>query len=109
MENLRLLRREKDITMKKLGKNLGLAESTISLYETGKRQPDFETLSKIAEYFNVSVDYLLGNSDIRNPYKEDPDSDLRRIERARRNMPQEEKERMMKVLEAAFDKYLPEK
>ena len=38
---------------------IGVAESTISQYETGKREPDFETLLKLGEFFNVSVDYLL--------------------------------------------------
>ena len=59
MEALRRLRREKGISMKELGKKIGVAESTISQYETGKREPDFETLLKLGEFFNVSVDYLL--------------------------------------------------
>lgn len=46
--------------MKELGIEIGVAESTISQYETGKRQPDYETLLKLSEYFGVSVDYLLG-------------------------------------------------
>ena len=59
MEALRRLRRVKGISMKELGKKIGVAESTISQYETGKREPDFETLLKLGEFFNVSVDYLL--------------------------------------------------
>ena len=46
--------------MKELGATIGVAESTISQYETGKRQPDYETLLRLSEYFGVSVDYLLG-------------------------------------------------
>lgn len=45
--------------MKELGAEVGVAESTISQYETGKRQPDYETLLKLGEFFGVSVDYLL--------------------------------------------------
>ena len=48
--------------MKWLGDKIGVAESTISQYETGKRQPDHETMCKIADVFNVSVDYLLGRT-----------------------------------------------
>lgn len=59
MEALRRLRKEKGISMKELGVKIGVAESTISQYETGKREPDFETLLKLGEFFNVSVDYLL--------------------------------------------------
>lgn len=45
--------------MKELGHILGLAESTISQYETGKRDPDYETLLKLGEFFGVSVGYIL--------------------------------------------------
>ena len=69
---LKELRKEKNITMKKLGEKIGVAESTISLYESGKRQPDNVTLLKIADYFNVSVDYLLGrNNTEKKPVLED--------------------------------------
>lgn len=59
MENLKKLRKEKGISLKELGAIIGVAESTVSLYENGKRQPDYETLLRLAEYFNVSADYLL--------------------------------------------------
>lgn len=61
MQNrIREIRKQHGITMKQLGQELGLGESTISQYETGKRQPDNETLLKISEYFDVTVGYLLG-------------------------------------------------
>jgi repressor LexA len=60
---IRMLRKEKRMTMKQLGKIVGVAESTISQYETGKRQPDYNVLCGIAEFFGVSVDYLLGRQD----------------------------------------------
>lgn len=63
MLKLRELRKQKNLSMKELGSILGLAESTISLYENGKREPDIATLKKIANYFNVSVDELLGCND----------------------------------------------
>lgn len=66
MERLRELRKEKGISLKELGVAIGVAESTMSLYENGKRQPDYETLLKFAEYFNVSVDYLIGKSEFKN-------------------------------------------
>lgn len=62
MEKLKELRKRKNLTMKELGSQLNLAESTISLYENGKREPDLSTLTKIAHYFNVTTDYLLGKS-----------------------------------------------
>lgn len=59
MLKLRELRKKCGLTMKELGAEIGVAESTISQYETGKRQPDYETLLKLGEFFGVSVDYIL--------------------------------------------------
>ena len=59
MMKLRELRKEKGISLKKLGAYIGVSESTMSLYENGKRQPDNETLLKLADFFGVTVDYLL--------------------------------------------------
>ncbi len=63
MNKIRELRKLKKITMKELGQILNLSESTISLYENGKHEPDYATLKKIADYFMVSTDYLLGRND----------------------------------------------
>lgn len=60
---IRELRKAKGLTMKQLGEVLDLAESTISQYETGKRQMDNETLLKLGEFFDVSVGYILGAED----------------------------------------------
>ena len=60
MNNLRTIRRQHHLTMKELGKAVGVSESTISLYETGKHEPDLLTLQRIADYFNVTVDAVLG-------------------------------------------------
>ena len=70
MFRLKTLRNNRKITMKNLGEVIGVGESTISLYESGKRQPDYETLKKIAVFFDVSIDYLLENDTI----KKDPPS-----------------------------------
>lgn len=50
------------LSQKELGQKIGVAESTVSLYESNKRFPDAETLKKISALFNVSIDYLLGSS-----------------------------------------------
>ena len=52
------------LTQAQLGEIINVSESTISLYKHGKRQPDYETLFHIADYFEVSTDYLLGRVDI---------------------------------------------
>ncbi|WP_018130974.1 helix-turn-helix domain-containing protein [Effusibacillus pohliae] len=58
-ERLRQLRKQKNLTMKEFGKKFGLAESTISGYENGTRTPDLETIEKFADFFGVTVDYLV--------------------------------------------------
>lgn len=63
-------------TQLELGKKLGLSESTISLYESGNRKPEPDTLVKLSKIFDVSIDYLLGQTnDPTSPkgyvYKED--------------------------------------
>ena len=65
---IRELRKNNQITLKQLGKMIGLAESTMSLYETSGRQPDVTTLGKIADVFDVSIDYLLYRTDDPRPY-----------------------------------------
>ena len=68
MNRIKELRKSKKLTMSELGELVGgLAQSTISLYESGKRQPDQATLIKIADFFGVTVDYLLG----REPSEDD--------------------------------------
>lgn len=62
--HIRTLRKRKNMTLKELGEIINVSESTISLYENGHREPDFETLIKIAKYFNVTIDYLLGNETV---------------------------------------------
>ena len=57
---IRELRKARGLTMKQLGKELGVAESTISHYETGRRQLDNETLLWFAKFFHVSAGYILG-------------------------------------------------
>ena len=58
------LRKSMGFTQDEIANKLKIAKSTVSMYETGKRQPDFKKLIKIANLFNVNMDYLLGRSDI---------------------------------------------
>lgn len=62
MNRIRESRAAANLTMKQLGAMVGVSESTVSLYETGKRQPDNETLVRIADVLDVSIDYLLGRA-----------------------------------------------
>lgn len=67
-DRLKILRSEKGILQRELADYLNVSRVTITQYENGSRSPDDETKIKIAQYFDVSLDYLMGFSDIRNPY-----------------------------------------
>lgn len=60
---LKFLRESKRISQLKLAMDLNLNQNSISRYETGQRQADYETLILFADYFDVSIDYLLGRTD----------------------------------------------
>ena len=65
LPNLSKLREEKHISQAKLGEIIGVTQPTINKYENHDNQPDFDTLQKLADYFETSVDYLIGHTDIR--------------------------------------------
>jgi len=66
VKNLRLLRDEKRISQQKLAEMLNTSQQNIFKYEKTDCEPDISTLIKIADIFNVTVDYLIGNSEIRD-------------------------------------------
>lgn len=61
MIRLKQIREDKDIKQEVLAKEIGVKQTTISNWESGAREPDIQSLIKLAKYFNVSVDYLIGN------------------------------------------------
>lgn len=57
------LRKKKGISQQRLATDLNTTQNTISRYETGEREPGIDELIKIADYFHVSVDYLIGRTE----------------------------------------------
>ncbi len=66
---LKELRKARHITQEKLAMDLNTNQNTISRYETGEREADYRTLILLADYFNVSIDYLLERTDNPAYYK----------------------------------------
>lgn len=66
---LKELRKKRNISQLKLAMDLQLNQNAVSRYETGVREADYSTLIKIADYFDVSIDYLLERTDNPNRYK----------------------------------------
>lgn len=62
MNRIAMLRKEHKISQKEFGSIIGVAQNTISNWENGNREPDFESLKKMASFFNCSTDYLLGTA-----------------------------------------------
>ena len=60
---LKTLRQERNISQLKLALDLNMNQNSISRYENGEREADYETLIKFADYFGVSLDYLLGRTE----------------------------------------------
>lgn len=67
MNRLKLLREEKKLTQGDIAKILNITTAAYSYYENEKRDMTPDTILKLADYFNVSTDFLLGKSDIRKP------------------------------------------
>lgn len=68
---LKKLRQDSNMTQEELGKKINTSRSNIANYENDKNMPSVDILEKLAKIFNVSIDYLLGKSDIKNPNKID--------------------------------------
>lgn len=62
-QKLKFLRKQHGITQQQLAKALDIGTSTIGMYESNIRKPSYKVLKKISNYFNVSVDYLVNESD----------------------------------------------
>ncbi len=64
LPNLKLLRQEKKISQQKLADALGLSQQSINHYENHKIEPDIGTLIKLADFFDTSIDYIVGHTEI---------------------------------------------
>lgn len=65
---IKKLRKEKDLTQQDLADALGITKSAVSMYERGRRRPNFEVADAMADFFNVSIGYISGSSDLRGSY-----------------------------------------
>lgn len=69
-ERIKELRKSRHFSQRELAEKLGMSKSSIAMYESGKRKPDFVALETIADYFNVDMDYLTGRKDTTHRYVE---------------------------------------
>lgn len=69
MNRIKELRNEKGLLQSDVAKYIKKSERIIGFYENGERDPSTDTLVKLSELFDVSIDYILGKSDVKNPRK----------------------------------------
>ncbi len=74
MKNLKLLREEAGRSQMRVALDLGMPQSTYQQYEAGIHEAGYDVLCQMADYFHVSVDFLLGHTEIRTPVE---DADLK--------------------------------
>ncbi len=71
--------KEKSKSATAVGEELGFARSAVSRWRKGTAKPNFDSITLIADYFNVSTDYLLGNTEIRNPPNQQSPDDIAKV------------------------------
>lgn len=79
-ERLKSLRKKCGYTQVSLAETLGVSKGTVAMWETGKRTPDFETLIRLSDLFDVRTDYILGKSNDSSSAKLS-DDDIEQLER----------------------------
>lgn len=94
MNNIREIRKSRGFTLKELGSRIGVAESTMSLYETGARSLDYDTLKKISDILDCPIDVLMGDEADRKPFS---NADMM-LFRALDGATDEDKERAAKLI-----------
>lgn len=67
MKNLKLLRKQHKLSQKEIGNIFHASQNTVSQWENGTRKPSYDVIQTIADYFNVSIDYLLGREEEQLP------------------------------------------
>ncbi|MEC3884613.1 helix-turn-helix transcriptional regulator [Halobacillus sp. HZG1] len=80
-DRLKQLRNRHKLSREQLAQTIGVSYSTISKYESGTREPDFKTLDKMSDYFDVTTDYLLGRSNIPSSQPESTNGSIAEINR----------------------------
>ena len=81
IKNLKQLRIEKGISQQQLADKIGVSQQSVNKYENHNVEPDIDTLVRIADIFNTSVDYLIGHTDIKRKIEKTSSCDLNNEEK----------------------------
>ena len=100
---IRTMRKSRGMTQEDLGNALGQSASSITMYETGRREPDFETLEALADIFNVPLAYLVSDNSSTEYIPRTEES--RTLAKGIDQLPKEQREQALSVVRAMFEKY----
>ena len=100
-ERLKELRKTRKINQQALSKHLNYGYTAVANYESGRNQPSLDTVKKIAQYFDVTVDYLIGASDYPRSEKDITDKEAELLKIFRR-INDEERDALLKVVNLMF-------
>ena len=104
---IRTMRKSRQMTQEDLAKAIGQSPSSITMYETGRREPDFETLEALADVFNVPMIALVSDDDKGTDSVVDYPltNEARIISGGIDKMPKERREQALKIMQVAFAEY----
>lgn len=104
MENrIRQLREEFHMTQVRLGIELGVAQETVSAYESQRHYPSFTQLAKMSEIFHASMDYIMGLSEVRQVVGSQRDGNLSRLAELGRRLDQRQLELVLAYAQGVLD------
>ncbi|MFD1435241.1 helix-turn-helix domain-containing protein [Kroppenstedtia eburnea] len=101
-KRLAYLRKQKNLSMQEIANRLGIAKSTYAGYESDYRQPSLEVINKIADFFDVSTDYLLGRTNVPSQFETEA---AHRTDDPMDDLPQQAREDIEKFKEFIRQKY----
>jgi transcriptional regulator with XRE-family HTH domain len=97
-ERLRVLRLRRKISQEEVARHIGITRSAYSHYEINNRQPVYETLIKLADFFDVSLDYIIGGAQSKSKDEQSLTPDNREILSLFQHMSQEQRKRSINLI-----------
>lgn len=99
---LKELRVNNKMTQSELANILNVSTSTIGMYEQNRRDPDTKTVNKIADYFEVTTDYLLGHKNIEKNKDNEEDNEITILNRHAKKMTSEQRKKLIEIAKIMF-------
>lgn len=103
-DRLKKLRGERNVSQKEVAEFIGISDVMVSMYEQGKKQPSVDKLEKLATYYGVTSDYLLGTDSSVDELETVFPEGVKVLRRASKELTPEAKDQMIKLMRAFLEK-----